>query len=1249
MSIKDLWQLLKKKGYDPRALFLPQPQPQEAGTIRVDLQACFYNILMKAASLPEEVMFTKLANALSDVLDKSNAVLYIDGSDVAEKEETHKARQQARSDAATEAEAALDKLQAQLDEKKTPRKQQHIAARKGIQKSFRFSSAGREALEQFLKEQGWDARVSSVEADVEIAKDCGPNDIVLTTDSDALVYGSINTVWRLMSRTKVLVYKTGEVCSQLELPSKAHLTALGIVCHNDYHSNVPGFGTATNRKMIKGIDDQDVASIVASYRSHPLVVAKLEETETETETEEDFNFSVPVRVFVNMKETPLEENGPAGPAPNTTHLLQTRYQALCDAFEEMSQQRQKDKKAKKDGKSEPANRHKPNQAFNKYRTIDMPPNPDPDKVYNPRYTPRRRFRKKSHGKPSPLKQYTLKPYTPREETDKKTPADSSAQESSNKKPRGTPPGAITSRKKLTLLNAMGLEHPTVTLDVGTLHVNSKRALTNHSRVQKEVCKVLRKVTRLAADIKRKYQRLIGLFIERISTGEISEDDRPFLDLICERLPPEQLLRVDEPEEDPDNEETGNQTNQKGFALSLMTYLYSNNLPSSKGVGPQVQAFIRRLEQLGLLTPKNPWDMNARREFPGSSVLSSAASQVTSEMKRFYRKGTLELQAKLTAKSAKSNISDTTTVAINHELSAIENFLVMNRLCGHRRRIVPMTGKAVPFFLFSESDLVGIFMNNDQIKAHLLDLIHVTFKSATSQKDVNIWLESKPLGYLITRLITDVGRGRREGCRSKDFKGYRRTTKMLELEQIQDHVNRIRSNEFDPTVPDAYSESGYMLRSSIRTDGFRLQLTAFKLKELNCVKYRRLHPSRLPERLTDTLGGTDYYLSEVHNVIKSKEDVERLWGCEAKDVKVLGLDLGQKCVVGAYAYIPEDPVFHNLVATQKSMYQPHFKYRRWEAQSKEVVPEGSTLTIKEMESSLPALRGPTASLSQYVLAELTHEEALTQYYDNDNNTFKRNTWDAQKAKEGEYNVLCDRLLGMVGGSIGQQRHPDNNVVIGIGTGKFSSCNRLPSLHTRFESHFVRKARALGYIVVGVEEYYTSKKCPECHNFVGHTDLRHLYCSHCKAIVHRDVLGAQNIVNAVRGQLLDQERPLYLHPVDQDGRYPWLEARGITSGTSTSSGTDNTGTSTSTGKGKGKAKCTSAGASKAKAKGTGAGTSKARAQDKGKGKSTSKGQDNGEGTSTSASIDQGTGSASSSSGVGTRSSPRRKRTASMAMQP
>ncbi|KAG0241900.1 hypothetical protein BGX31_000757, partial [Mortierella sp. GBA43] len=85
-----------------------------------------------------------------------------------------------------------------------------------------------------------------------------------------------------------------------------------------------------------------------------------------------------------------------------------------------------------------------------------------------------------------------------------------------------------------------------------------------------------------------------------------------------------------------------------------------------------------------------------------------------------------------------------------------------------------------------------------------------------------------------------------------------------------------------------------------------------------------------------------------------------------------------------------------------------------------------------------------------------------------------------------------------------------------------------------------ARALGYLVIGVNEFYTSKKCPTCQQFVAQTEsIRRLYCSHCKKYMHRDVMAANNIVNILRGHVEHQQRPLYLHPVDKDGHYPWLE--------------------------------------------------------------------------------------------------------------
>ena len=81
--------------------------------------------------------------------------------------------------------------------------------------------------------------------------------------------------------------------------------------------------------------------------------------------------------------------------------------------------------------------------------------------------------------------------------------------------------------------------------------------------------------------------------------------------------------------------------------------------------------------------------------------------------------------------------------------------------------------------------------------------------------------------------------------------------------------------------------------------------------------------------------------------------------------------------------------------------------------------------------------------------------------------------------------------------------------------------------------------MDYIVVGVNEYYTSKKCPHCEEFVGQVEIRRLYCSKCKTYFHRDVMAAHNICNIVKGHLTKQERPLYLQPVDSTGAYPWMK--------------------------------------------------------------------------------------------------------------
>ncbi|KAF9930956.1 hypothetical protein FBU30_011065, partial [Linnemannia zychae] len=84
------------------------------------------------------------------------------------------------------------------------------------------------------------------------------------------------------------------------------------------------------------------------------------------------------------------------------------------------------------------------------------------------------------------------------------------------------------------------------------------------------------------------------------------------------------------------------------------------------------------------------------------------------------------------------------------------------------------------------------------------------------------------------------------------------------------------------------------------------------------------------------------------------------------------------------------------------------------------------------------------------------------------------------------------------------------------------------------------------------------------FVGQVEIRRLYCKECKTYLHRDIMAGHNICNIVRGHLVNQQRPLYLQPVDDKGRYPWMRAYSQSSSASSSSqssGSSSTRTSSS----------------------------------------------------------------------------------------
>ncbi|KAK3808180.1 MAG: hypothetical protein J3R72DRAFT_88160 [Linnemannia gamsii] len=150
-------------------------------------------------------------------------------------------------------------------------------------------------------------------------------------------------------------------------------------------------------------------------------------------------------------------------------------------------------------------------------------------------------------------------------------------------------------------------------------------------------------------------------------------------------------------------------------------------------------------------------------------------------------------------------------------------------------------------------------------------------------------------------------------------------------------------------------------------------------------------------------------------------------------------------------------FLNLAVKQKSVYQPTFRFRRWQedAKKEQVCVDGQQVSILDTESRLPPLKGQNSSVINYVQELERVEEYLQEFYTGSGYRFKRHKWDMKRAREYEYQLIADRLLEIVGGSVGRRYDPSNPVLIGVGLGNFSVRSGLPALNSTFLSYFIQK--------------------------------------------------------------------------------------------------------------------------------------------------------------------------------------------------
>ncbi|KAG0298727.1 hypothetical protein BGZ98_000089 [Dissophora globulifera] len=984
-------------------------------------------------------------------------VFYVDGAPAVEKKETHRERYEKRVKALKSAEVAVETLSDRVRQGKSSTMQMFKNVEKGLREAFRWSLQDREDFVEFLQGQQLDARLCRTEAYVAIAADCQPQDIVFSQDSDYFAYDSVKTYWRPMGKRneiRVLEYTRAAVLTQSGLTT-TKLTALACVSSNDQNKNIPSLGIVTNYSIIKDLPDADVPCLVKTYHESPRVVCT---------HHSGIDFTASILVFTTMSQEIAAStepsslltlsSGPATPLP-ASPLLCHKYKLVKDQHAKAkAQKRQGNLSSNSDAKPNRQGKHR---EFRRYRVIDRPAH-EPGvsrQVHRPRYSYKARPVPQQQEQPSICTQYRWKPYTSEQvaryrksiaeawknEVDRKRQQEARRLE---KEPAKKAAPKIDDMNKMRLINAMMWEHPLVSLTIGTVNATVSGCILD--------------AVGQARTTKRQAQEFLGAFIEVVFERGPTEDDRTILSSLCPAVKSKLSVAprpgqdgeggssnsASTPAEDEGEEDAEDDSDEDvkpsvmdmpyiAFYQILLAHIYSRKFRSKTVAKQQVSQLLARAASLGVTLPPVP---PRSVSYPTKELLESTTKQIYRSIKKMYRDGSITLEKKL---------------------PAIENYLILNKASGELRRIAPLSPLAACYVSFSERQLLPLFWHWPTLK-HKIRRMMVKdryFQDPTivlTQVNALNWLSTTTPGRLITTLC-------------KHSKGFHRSTVIMDLdgkdgkEGLREHIRCLRAEAFDPKE---WRGKGYVIKGSIQTDGRLLQPLAFKVKELQSVRYRRVLKDKLPNPLVTTIGGTNSFLTEARNIFKTAADVESLLTADPSQVAVVSLDLGVSCIVCATVSLPpgQTPVsltrsygegdenkkrkktrrgkrktgdrkrrrarreardmaeqpeaaqYFDLVVRRKAVSQPTGSFSSWLESQKGNTTRPSGRTIRDLESALPPLNGEGASFRGYVAVRRACESEMDSLYNNTN--YWKHRWDAQVGRQEEFYKVADGLLRMIGG-------------------------------------------------------------------------------------------------------------------------------------------------------------------------------------------------------------------------------------------
>ncbi|KAI1306435.1 hypothetical protein EDD11_004766, partial [Mortierella claussenii] len=327
MGLFDWYPFIRRKGYTPFRLYRSVLMSITAsGRRRLDvLGSCYKVIRSSYCNMSQDAAHRSLEKEVSRFGTALNMTLYIDGDPAKEKAETAAERQKRREKALEQTATSLTTLESRIDNNQGLRKRHFVDVRSGIASSFYWSMESRRSFADYMAERHWTVSVVATEADLAIAIDANPRDIIISCDSDMLAYESIVTLWRPVSNGMILVYSIPDLLLTLGI-TRAQLTALAVVSRNDYNKNIRCLGPATNFSIIKSIDSLDPKEVVHSYLADTRVISRNKDKK---------EFEDSIRVFIDKRQTKLDRVDSTSNAPILYEQLRLHFKNLCTRHNEL--------------------------------------------------------------------------------------------------------------------------------------------------------------------------------------------------------------------------------------------------------------------------------------------------------------------------------------------------------------------------------------------------------------------------------------------------------------------------------------------------------------------------------------------------------------------------------------------------------------------------------------------------------------------------------------------------------------------------------------------------------------------------------------------------------------------------------------------------------------------------------------------------------------------------------------------------